>query len=1684
MRKVLKITLYIIGSLLVLLIAAVAWLNTQWGQNFVRTRAEAFLRKKLKTEVHIGHLGYGLPKYVVLDNVFIGDQKNDTLLSVAVLKVDIAMLRLIHKDVAVQQLVLQGVHTHVYRNAHDTDFNFTYIIAAFTGKDTTAKKAKDTTTSSLTIEADTVKLDDIHIRFDDHEGGIVFAMDLAHLDLSMKKMDLNAMSFNIKELNVAGLQGSFRQDTSYLPPTPPTGKKTQLQLAAGNVHLEHIDFQYDDNLNKLLFAIDLGELALQLKKFDLANNSIDIGRLAMNSTSGTLTMGRLSRRPAVVDTIVKKDTTEGWHITAGDIDLSGMAFKLDNQNAPRQKEGIDYQHLDLQGLNMTMHNLYYTSDTINGEMQHLAVKEQSGVDLRELKAKFNYNPQGAILKDLYVLTPHTVIQNYLEVQYPSLAAIQQNMQTMLMRVNLDNTVVGIQDVLIFAPQLRQQELFRKYPRGQVKLAATVYGYLNNLNIARFYLLGMNNTEVSLNGKLRGLPDPEKLSYDLNIVSLKSSRQDVADMVPPAYFTSVRLPDRFVITGKLSGSELDYDPDLFLVSTDGTAYVKGMLAMSDGKNKERYDLMVRTNNLNLGRILKQDSLMGEISAAFTIKGTSFDPKTMNAHVNGAVSAATVKNYRYHDVLLAGDVAAQKGNLSMSVADTNVQFHLLGSADFSGKYAAAKADIILDSIDLQALKLYSSELRARGILHFDFPELNPDYPRGIFTWKQPAIAANGNRFYMDSMYIISRPGADTGQNIVADFDVLHARITGRTPLTKIAAILKERLNRRYVFPVQDSMNATPFGGIAYTNPPPLPKDTTQIPADYDLNITANVIDKPMLHGILPGLTSFDSIHVDAHLTPKNLALNAGIPEVVYGNNSIENGVVTVTGTDSAFTYRATVDKISAAGMDLWFTDLHGNFDKDRISAQLTIADSLKKQRFALAANMTSAGDSQVIQLQKGLMLNYQDWTVAEPNRIVLAKGGMNISNFEISNDGQYIKANSDNASMDAPLKAEISNFQLSNITSIVSSGDTLLANGVLDAHVTIDKMSTAPQIDGIAQIKDLVIMSDTLGNLAARVDNKTAGSLNTRITLLGQGNDIDLSGTYFLTPNNGNEFDLQLQVNALAVHSFETIALKQIRNTTGYLRGTLHVQGNPYSPTLDGTIATDNLATTVSMINSPIKMKSEKITFSGHTISFNNFTVLDSPSNKAVLNGDIDISDVTDIGLDLKLRADNWRAVHSTARDNNTFYGDLFVTTRLDLQGSATSPNIDGNINVLKGTNLTVVTPEKNPELESSKGIVVFVNMKDTARRNLLVPHKEVKKTKKLSPGSSIDVNISVDKAAQFSLIIDQASGDFISVKGDANLNTSISPTGDIGLTGNYELHDGQYQMNYNFIKRKFQIKDGSNITFAGDPIKGTNVDITAEYEAVVPPYELVQRQVNDPAQLNYYKQRLPFDVDLHMRGAVLKPALTFDVTLPDNKVYPLSSDQIELVQGKLSQIRQDTSELNKQVFALLILGRFVSDDPFTSGASEGIGFTALQSVSTFIGEQLNKAAGHFVKGVDLSVDLASTEDYTTGDMRQRTDLNLAASKRLLNDRLKLTIGNDFELEGPQTTNQQTSYIPSNLAADYQLSADGRYTVRGYRRAYDEGVLQGYVTETGLNFIVSLDYNRFKNVLKNKKNKAVSDTIAAK
>jgi translocation and assembly module TamB len=235
-----------------------------------------------------------------------------------------------------------------------------------------------------------------------------------------------------------------------------------------------------------------------------------------------------------------------------------------------------------------------------------------------------------------------------------------------------------------------------------------------------------------------------------------------------------------------------------------------------------------------------------------------------------------------------------------------------------------------------------------------------------------------------------------------------------------------------------------------------------------------------------------------------------------------------------------------------------------------------------------------------------------------------------------------------------------------------------------------------------------------------------------------------------------------------------------------------------------------------------------------------------------------------------------------------------------------------------------------------------------------------------------------------------------------------------------------------------------------------------PLDLVDDQLSEATTTirNTYKQRLPFEVHLRMQGELMKPIITFDIILPE-KNYSVSNDIVQNVETKLEQLRQQPAEMNKQVFALLLMNRFVGENPFVSSGSSPFdaGAFARQSASKLLTEQLNRLAENLIQGVDVNFDLVSTDDYTTGERRNKTDFNVSLSKNLLSERLTVTVGSNFEIEGPQQTQQGTN-IAGDVALDYKLSKDGRYMIRGYRKNEYEGAVEGYVIETGVSFIITL------------------------
>ena len=313
------------------------------------------------------------------------------------------------------------------------------------------------------------------------------------------------------------------------------------------------------------------------------------------------------------------------------------------------------------------------------------------------------------------------------------------------------------------------------------------------------------------------------------------------------------------------------------------------------------------------------------------------------------------------------------------------------------------------------------------------------------------------------------------------------------------------------------------------------------------------------------------------------------------------------------------------------------------------------------------------------------------------------------------------------------------------------------------------------------------------------------------------------------------------------------------------------------------------------------------------------------------------------------------------------------------------------------------------------------------------------------------------------------KQSPNLRFFYDKSGKLTLTGNYQLSSGSYTVSLSILKRQFLIRSGSTITWTGDPL-AANIDVTAEYLLNTSSIDLMQSSLagRSAQDIEKYKQKLPFHVILNMTGELMKPIIKFDITLPSKE-----ATQWQDVETKLEQVRTDESELNKQVFALLLLGRFVQENPFASAAGGSTENQLRESASRILTDQLNQLAASLIKGVDINFGLTSGTDYETGQAANRTDLNVTVSKKLLNDRLRVSVGSNFELEGPSTGNQSSSNPAGDVTVDYQLTKDGRYLVRIYRVNEYEGVLEGQVVETGASFILVFDYDKINELFKGRK-----------
>ncbi len=1734
-----KILLYILGSVLILLCLFFLFINLPAGKRLVKNKLQSYLQDKLKTKVIIGSIDYSLPKWIEINNVYIEDQQKDTLILGEKIYAEISMIKLIWGNTDIQKLALKNIFLNVNRSEKDSFFNYQFIINAFSASEPNSSTVKDTT--ALKLNLGRLTLDHVALRFNDKNGGTDFNAGINDLDVNLSKFQPDRLDFGIKDLAASGVNFFMRKYKEkiikpYLP--VPDDKVREpgygLNITATHFNMRDVHVTIENKTSGMYYTNKVTHLGLEKVLFNLSGSIATADELILDSSfvqfiNPIKTTNKDSKQMAT------DVTPMPWQIKARQVSLKDDHIRFDDNNLSRT-EGLDFGHFNVKNLGAEISSFTYSGNRTKALIKQLRFNDTSGFVLDTMHVNFLMTDSIISARELYVKTPQTLLQNFIEIKYDSIAGVTTNPRNSLISAVLKNSTIAFNDLYLLIPELKSSFPPEQFANNLVHFNTELRGNLAQVYLPYLKLTGFSGTSVNAHGtlynltdvnkfyydlfidqssfkksdiikfvppenqeslanlpdiinlkghvsgnkenllsdiiaygkgmsvngifSLKNLSDPQKLKYDFVIRESSFDKSFITGLIPPGTLPAeINLPEKNFVKGTLKGNIADLVADLKLDGSYGLVTVKGSVKNGKDPEKANYDLFVTTTNYEIGKLISQDSILGKVTGSFTAKGKGFNYKTMRSDITASVKQLQYNKYDYQYAELAanfnGGIIDSKG----SIADSSLKLQYDISANVQSEYPTINGIINIDTAQLQKLNFYKDTLNFSLKANIQANNLRPrnlDINTVIDSVK---MQAGKDFFTLDSLSLIATSvGGKDSINIYAPFASMHAN--GAFDYDKIAGAVVQYVNHYYK--ISDSVA------------------TGNIP-DQQMTFGGIIKYHPILTAVVPGLIAYDDINFKGSFASANtdsaLNLIAAVPYINFKNNTLRNGNIILASKNERINYDISFDTLNYASAMLFSTKLNGSAARDSILINAITQDNKAKDWFGLKASFFAKNDHYTFRLKDSLLLDYERWNVAADNYINYSPEGLIIHNFSITSDTAKILINSRQETANSPIDIAVDNFNLKSISSILNH-DTVYVSGILDAKLAVNDLEkNIPAFTGNLSIADLAIMQQPVGNLTAFAEKQSENNITATMALTGNGNDITAKGNYYLN-NELQSFDATAAIKKLNIATLQGFTKGAIKNATGNVYGDLAVNGKFSDPRWKGVLNFDSTKFTITQLGSAFKISKQQIVFDYPAVTLNNFIIRDSLDHELKIDGSVSVNETNSYDLNLRINANDFILLNAAKSINNELYGIAAVDANISVTGNSVSPGIEGNILVKDKSNITIVIPEKSYGKDEGKTIVRFID-RDTFDINPpVLAFKEEKETQPdFARFLNYNLNIEVEKKASLIIVIDPVTGDEIKVQGEAHLNAGVDPGGHLILAGNYELDNGHYVFNYQFLQRKFILQKGSTIIFAGEPMQA-KVNITAAYTVNTSSNDLLGNEVGsiDPILANSFNQKVPFKVMLYLTGVLSKPTIKFDIQL-EEKSAVINSELRTTIENKLAQIRGDEASTNKQVFSLLLLGRFVGEqsNDFFMGNGNNFNDLARQSVSRFLSAALNEIAGNILKGIDIDLNLNSYRDYNNGGSAQRTDLNVALSKTFLDDRLTIGVGKNFAVQGQDATSKTNSSFVPDVSISYKLTKDGKYLIRAYRKNQFEVVMDGYVVETGLAFVVTLDYDTFNELFRRKKKK---------
>src|SRR5699024_6315068 len=301
-------------------------------------------------------LAINFPNSIVLDSLYLEDQSGDTLMYSGHLFVKMDMWGLLSGEVQIDSVRLSNFYANVDRTLPDTTFNFTYITEAFASG---GEEESGDTSSSMNIDVGSIRLHNVQLRYLDdvtgYDGEVIIGDFKTHFDsLNLDKIDVELDSILLSNTQVRFVRYTpLKSDNETVEIEDTTGDSDSgfPQLSINGLLLKHIHLRYIDKVDHMDGRVQLDSFLVVPNKLDLNHQNIDLEKVVMNRSLLSFSM-KIDTTASEEETESEKgnknemtaSTSEGWTLTLDTLQLLHNQLKYDAIGAPKQQEGMDFNH--------------------------------------------------------------------------------------------------------------------------------------------------------------------------------------------------------------------------------------------------------------------------------------------------------------------------------------------------------------------------------------------------------------------------------------------------------------------------------------------------------------------------------------------------------------------------------------------------------------------------------------------------------------------------------------------------------------------------------------------------------------------------------------------------------------------------------------------------------------------------------------------------------------------------------------------------------------------------------------------------------------------------------------------------------------------------------------------------------------------------------------------------------------------------------------------------------------------------------------------------------------------------------------------------------------------------------------------------------------------------------------------